>query len=110
MSYEGTNEYYATSIGLALQGCQQGAGASGAGFGATLGGESRICQILRVAAAHQALGMHFEASRLVRDAARELNGGAEVSAEAPFYVRASRALGRYLRAIVEPLPFIGHAA
>jgi len=111
-SYSGVEiDAPASTAAVFLTGCQQGAAAQGMGFGAGLGGESRVCQLLRLAAAHQALGMHFEAARLVRQAAAEVNGGAGVADEAPFTVRASR----FLRLkVVEPLfgwlPFIGHAA
>lgn len=107
MSYSG----YDSSISQALSGCQAGAAGIGGGYGGSIGAESRVCQLLRLAAAHQGLGMHYEAAVLVRQAARELNGGAEVEAEAPFLVKVSRTLRREL---VQPLfgwlPFIGHAA
>lgn len=98
------------SLSLALSGCQQGAGASGAGFGATLGAESRVCQLLRLAAAHQALGQPYEAMRLVRQATEEVNGGGYTPDEAPVTQKISRGFRRY---IVAPLfgwlPFVGHA-
>ncbi len=103
VSVQFDSENNIAAIGLVLTGCQQGAGTAGGGFGATLGGESRVCQLLRVAAAHQALGMHFEAERLVREAAREVNDEGALA-------RASRAVGRFLRALVAPIPFVGHAA
>lgn len=109
MNYEGET-YEGGSVSLYLTGCQQGTGAYGGGFGGSIGGESRVCQILRVAAAHQALGMHYEAAQLIRQAARELNGGAELDREAPVDVKASTWLGRRVRAWVGWLPFIGHAA
>lgn len=100
-----------TSLSLALSGCQQGAGASGMGFGATLGAESRVCQLLRLAAAHQALGQPYEAMRLVRQATEEMNGGGYTPEEAPPLARISRWFRRNVTApLFGWLPFIGQAA
>jgi len=83
-------EAAASSAAVYLVGCGTGASAQGMGFGAALGAESRVCQLLRVAAAEQALGMHFEAARTVRQALAEINGGAELPSESGPLVRASR--------------------
>lgn len=103
-------EASAASAMLYLNGCGQGASAQGVGFGAALGGESRVCQLLRVAAAHQALGMHYEASVIVRQAIAEINGGGVRPEEGAPLARLSRFLRFHL---VQPLfgwlPFVGHA-
>jgi hypothetical protein len=98
------------ALSMALSGCQQGAGAAAAGFGATFGAESRTCQLLRAAVAHAALGQPYEAMRLVRQATAEINGGGYTPGEAPVLARFFRAVRRE---VVAPLfgwlPFIGHA-
>lgn len=103
-------EAAASSAAVYLAGCQAGAAAQGLGFGASLGGESQVCLLLRVAAAHQALGQPYEAMRLVRQATALLNGGAGIAEEAPFTLKASRAFRNW---VIQPLfgwlPFVGHA-
>lgn len=108
-SYKGDDyEAAASSASIFLEGCNQGAAAQGMSFGLALGGESRICQLLRVAAAAQALGMHYEASIAVRQAFEE--AGVRPG-EQPLLSRASRWLRRQ---VVQPLfgwlPFVGNGA
>jgi len=101
----------ATALSLALSGCQAGAGGSGAGFGASIGSESRVCQLLRVAAAQQALGMHYEASVTVRQALYELNGGGSRPEEGGYLFRAARFLKiQVISPIFSLIPFVGHGA
>jgi hypothetical protein len=100
----------ASSAAVFLTGCQQGAAAQGLGFGAALGAESALCQRLRLVAAYQALGMHFQAAQELRAAAREMNDGRALEdGQAP-----DRAffgwVGYRLRNLFRALPFVGHAA
>jgi hypothetical protein len=103
-------EAAASSASVYLSGCQQGVAAQGLGFGASAGAESRVCQLLRLAAAHAALGQRYEAMRLVRQATQEVNGGGYTPEEAPFLARVSRGLRRHVVApLFSWLPFIGHS-
>lgn len=103
-------EAAASSAAVYLSGCQQGVAAQGVGFGASTGGESRVCQILRLAAAHAALGQPYEAMRLVRQATEEMNGGGYTPQEAPPLAKASRWFRRNLVApLFSWLPFVGHS-
>lgn len=102
-------EAAAASANVYLSGCQQGAAAQGLGLGASLGGESRVCQLLRLAAAHQALGQPYEAMVLVRQATLELNGGGATPNESTPAFKVSRWLRFNVVAAFGWLPFVGHA-
>lgn len=109
MSYEG-GDYEGGEVAMYLSGCQQGAGGYGGGFGGGIGAESKLCQRLRLAAAYQSLGMHYQAAETLRQAGAEINGGAADPDETPVDLTVSQWLGHRVRALFGWLPFIGHAA
>lgn len=103
-----TYEAAASSASIYLEGCNQGAAAQGLGFGVALGGESRVCQLLRVAEAARSFGQLHEANRAVRQAFIEAGVYPD---EQPPLARATRWLRRNIsEPLVDWIPFVGQGA
>lgn len=103
-----TYEAAASSASIYLEGCNQGAAAQGVGFGVALGGESRVCQLLRVAEAARSFGQLHEANRAVRQAFIEAGVYPD---EQPPLARATRWLRRNIsEPLVDWIPFVGQGA
>jgi hypothetical protein len=86
--------------------CGSAVDATGAGWGArVVSGESQVCEILRVAAAFQAIGMHKESGDLLKISADMVTPKPTLTQRAARWVQ-----GWILDPALELVPWIGDSA